>query len=176
MTVPLVKVSTVTWARRCGEWRKKFRAHLQVRASEEVQSFADDVRRKVQKMILAGEVGGPPLSEEWSKDKKRRGKDGRKLIETGSMVENIQVVGGKRTEKGKEGVVFGVGVFEGKSLRGAPRALPVIHEGGRNDGSIPARPVWVRAVIETKATSPAYRRLTRGKWFDLRGGSARFKE
>jgi hypothetical protein len=170
-----MKVVTSTWVGRCGLWRKDFRQVLQVRTSAEVQRFADDVRRTVQRKIRSGDVGGPPLSADWKWDKKKRRMDARTLIETGTMVKNVNVAAGLRTEGGDEGIVFGIGVFEKRSLRDAPQNLPLIHEkGSSGDHGVPKRPVWVRAVTETKATSPAYRRLARGEWFDLRS-PRRFK-
>lgn len=165
-----MKVLTATWARRIGTWRKETRAQLQVRTSEVTQRFADDVRRIVQRKILAGEVGGPALSQDWVEDKESRNMSEKKLIETGSMVENINVTAGLRNKSGKEGVVFGIGIPENSySLRGAPSWLPLVHETGSGGAHpVPARPVWKRALIEAKASSPAYRKLMYGKWIEFK--------
>lgn len=168
----IINADVSEWVKRAGIWRKDFRKHLQASTEKEVQRYADDVRRTVQRKIRGGEVGGKPLSKEWIKDKKRRKMKTKKLMETQEMVKHVNVSAGTRTEGGAEGIVFGVGMIDGSSLRKAPKYLPIIHEkGSKGVHRVPKRPVWVRAAIETRATSPAYRRMQRGKWWSMRGAN-----
>jgi hypothetical protein len=162
----MIEFDGTNYAKAMGSMRDALRKQYQVRLDKVVQRFADDVRRTVQRKIKNRQVGGPKLTKDWWKDKRRRSKDTRRLIETGEMLRQVNVAAGRRGEDEIKFVIFS---FSGASLRGAPEDLPFFHEEGtKGKHAVPARPVWRPALAEAKATSSAYKSIKTGKWLVFR--------